>query len=1163
MKLTDLAIDGIGVCNNVNFSRLNSGLNLIYGENGSGKSTIRQFIRGVLFGYQGPFWNNFLSQATTGKFSGRGGQLNAVTAEGNFLLTRTLQPNSPIQVQSLSGASVAPEAQLLGNVTADNFDAFYNVDLQNRIDQAFRAAAQLQTRLGVPTGQSRWTSTQEYQAWKVQADARATRLETVRRDLAAANAERARLSREIENVRTSYTTRVQTLDVEIENASQAASMRATTIRGHREQIEALNRQIAELQAQLSNAPTGVQYVASGQPQPDRLAPLYQRLDEIDNQIGRWRRVQTDIQNQRIRLRDEMVVWNDLSLESEEHPYFRAREILVSLESRLDDVENQARHLESLAQAPTDPSQHARNIVAGCSEMRENLYGLCQELGSQYKHIRHKAAVAELKQLRRCYNEMGENVKRLVTRRENTIAEIRQLDPAGADAIMRAENQFCECARHEGFLEARRRFVGNVPATQQVDYTVVHPDLTAQRERLNQLTLQREQLTSQLPAMEVELRDREAQKARLIAEREQLRIGSASELEFKVAQLDKTIQQLNAELQSLQLSVEEDRRMSGTAPHGLITLASRYLQQMSEGDLNKVWLTNDESRIQITDRRGANIPIATLGPGDQHLVTLSLCLAGASGVRAQVPILLDDVFANIDSSRAIATAGLLNELGSQGQQFLAFTCHRAVMDRVATSRAGVFTTFELPQTTVAPAPVVYPDRVPYTPPTPPNDFLTTSQHPPTFTQPPALETYPYIKYPVANNPVGDMANFPRHDQRERQIEQEIQAPAVYRAPVQRMVSQPVAQVSAPVQYSIQSFSEDTPLRNFGFASSNAIQRLSSVGIMNASQLLALNPDALPEAVLQSGFTPDQFDRWQAETWMLICVPGMNYADAQVLVASGILEPEQLDTTPYEQLVGRVTRYLNSNEGRRYSSNYVFDQSSVNRWYDSLRSTRNNWRRDSGYSRRHRRRSQRSPREFEPRQEFIRSDRDSNSQPRMSLRSSFDGRDSQTVNSKTTKKSTKAKKNKTSSTQAPKMKFYLDMTDHVEAAPSIGPRTAERFEKIGVITIADFLRQTAESMASKIDYKRITADVVRQWQNQTRLVCRIPNLRGHDAQLLVACGITEPEDLASMSPDKVFGIVGPFSETKEGLKIIRSGKKPDLAEVKDWINWATNHRNLQAA
>jgi hypothetical protein len=72
-----------------------------------------------------------------------------------------------------------------------------------------------------------------------------------------------------------------------------------------------------------------------------------------------------------------------------------------------------------------------------------------------------------------------------------------------------------------------------------------------------------------------------------------------------------------------------------------------------------------------------------------------------------------------------------------------------------------------------------------------------------------------------------------------------------------------------------------------------------------------------------------------------------------------------------------------------------------------------------------------------------------------------------------------------------------------------------------------------------------------------------LRGHDAQLLVACGITEPEDLATMQPQSLFDIIGPFADTKEGMKIIRNGKKPDLAEITDWITWAADNRSLQAA
>jgi hypothetical protein len=146
---------------------------------------------------------------------------------------------------------------------------------------------------------------------------------------------------------------------------------------------------------------------------------------------------------------------------------------------------------------------------------------------------------------------------------------------------------------------------------------------------------------------------------------------------------------------------------------------------------------------------------------------------------------------------------------------------------------------------------------------------------------------------------------------------------------------------------------------------------------------------------------------------------------------------------------------------------------------------------------------------------------------------------------------------------KLRFYLDLKDHIEAAPSIGPKTAERFERIGVRTVEDFVRQTAESMAAKLKYQRITADLIRTWQNQARLVCRIPNLRGHDAQLLVACDLIEPEKIAAMQPQRLLDIILPFARSKEGMKIVRTGKEPDLQEVSAWIRWAAMTRSIHAA
>ncbi len=141
--------------------------------------------------------------------------------------------------------------------------------------------------------------------------------------------------------------------------------------------------------------------------------------------------------------------------------------------------------------------------------------------------------------------------------------------------------------------------------------------------------------------------------------------------------------------------------------------------------------------------------------------------------------------------------------------------------------------------------------------------------------------------------------------------------------------------------------------------------------------------------------------------------------------------------------------------------------------------------------------------------------------------------------------------------------MNLRDSIDAAPSIGPKTAEQFGKLGIQTVGDFLGRGADEIARRLENRRITSQVVGQWQSQCRLVCRIPNLRGHDAQILVACGFNEPESVASMDAGQLFDIVEPFANSKEGQRIIRNGKQPDLDEICDWIRWAGQTRALQAA
>ena len=144
-----------------------------------------------------------------------------------------------------------------------------------------------------------------------------------------------------------------------------------------------------------------------------------------------------------------------------------------------------------------------------------------------------------------------------------------------------------------------------------------------------------------------------------------------------------------------------------------------------------------------------------------------------------------------------------------------------------------------------------------------------------------------------------------------------------------------------------------------------------------------------------------------------------------------------------------------------------------------------------------------------------------------------------------------------------RFHLETSDAIDAAPSIGPRMAERFAKLGIQTIADFLQADPDKAAKRLGQRRVTADVIRQWQQQATLACRIPELRGHDAQILVACGITEPEQLAKLGPAELWKQVQPLMNSPQGKRIVRDGKTPDFEQVGNWIRWAAAARTLRAA
>lgn len=144
-----------------------------------------------------------------------------------------------------------------------------------------------------------------------------------------------------------------------------------------------------------------------------------------------------------------------------------------------------------------------------------------------------------------------------------------------------------------------------------------------------------------------------------------------------------------------------------------------------------------------------------------------------------------------------------------------------------------------------------------------------------------------------------------------------------------------------------------------------------------------------------------------------------------------------------------------------------------------------------------------------------------------------------------------------------RFYLSMDDDIVDAPSIGPKTAERLRPARVFTVRDLLNADADAVADAVTARHITAQAVRDWQDQARLVITIPFLRGTHAQLLVGSGFRTFEEVALADQATLMSAVLKFATTREGQSILRNGPPPDLQKIVKWMEHALESEPARAA
>jgi hypothetical protein len=144
-----------------------------------------------------------------------------------------------------------------------------------------------------------------------------------------------------------------------------------------------------------------------------------------------------------------------------------------------------------------------------------------------------------------------------------------------------------------------------------------------------------------------------------------------------------------------------------------------------------------------------------------------------------------------------------------------------------------------------------------------------------------------------------------------------------------------------------------------------------------------------------------------------------------------------------------------------------------------------------------------------------------------------------------------------------RFYLALDDEVVRAPSIGPRTAERLNGVGVQYVRDLLAADAIALAGRLASRWFNEPRIRAWQAQARLVCQIPWLRGTHAQMLVGSGFDTVDKVQSADPASLCAAVLRFAGTREGQSVLRSSQPPEHARIMRWREFAAHAEAERAA
>ena len=875
--------------------------------------------------------------------------------------------------------------------------------------------------------------------------------------------------------------------------------------------------------------------------PAAVQPLWKQLDSIDRRILSWRDLKTKLRAAIQRARADLESMN-LGFDEETEGNLSAIRLgLTELRATTERVAQSPCQLERSVQQAHEPELTIASVSKNCDEISRRLHAVYDRLSEQSVSLSRKSVLTNLRHLRRLDRDLSRKIQYWL---EQRIQHLSDLGRAGVNAdclSQRSQQGFCRCAKQD--LE----FNGGPDevATNQ-DRNPRSQDNSFDDLALAELT----RLSADCKRLEAETQELRKQ-LRRCAERCQcleqelfdLKNDSNSTVLASAEFISKQLEESKRKYEALLRKISGVRRESSkTIPIPLETW-TEWLDRLSDGQWNAVAIDASTMTLCVENFEHHWYAWSELDAAEKVLVLLACALGSGASQELDLPswplVILGPELCEVSKTAWLETVSLLAAVphgkiwlmtadeswareSLQGvplvslpnwrpyeiQRMQGLENHEPDRRRVIVQRANNSDAEEFPGELR--------DQV--------YGEVETGGHDANWTRTVSVEAYE-----TAEQIEQELEREPHPDQWEKQW--------VDSDPPGLGTDNGMDEGSA------------SEIHDEGQMSSDLKEYLSGLRIRTWDDYASTTCHregvqvTLGNDVCEAGLA-DELWHWHAVAVLLTSGEVKEVFDARVLVACQIRDPSQIQNADLHQLASRVWKLGMTTIGRR-----ILDAGS-----DTQLVRLSGWLKEMENCKPVRG-------EFDE-ATHVNDETISNTQQESQLESDVP-RTIRIDSAHSLKPQRRRRRGGRPERTTEASVHYLALSDDLESAPSVKPEIAALLEELGIRTVRDFLEVDPRSIAKRLDQTQINPGVLLEWQQQAELVCRVPNLREPDAQLLVACGIPTPEALANWEPESLLALVGSYAESHPGNRMLPAQRAPNVEEVADWIRWAQDNRSLSAA